>query len=87
MPWYRIPGGGVCHINMGRRKGSAPAPCRACGWVSTRLCDWKLPSGRDCNASICQGCSFSPAPGKDLCPVHVAYYRRWLVETQLIPLC
>lgn len=93
MPWYRIPGGGVCHINMGRKGG--PAPCRVCGWVSTRLCDWRLGDifGRErheslsCDAPLCAGCGWSPAPDKDLCPAHVAAYRRWLVEAHLIALC
>ena len=82
------------HLNLGSRANlNAPPPCRVCGWISDRLCDRILPMpfvshGKrlTCDAPICEFCSWSPEPGKDLCPACVILYRRWLVETQLIPL-
>lgn len=70
-------GGELMHINFGRQR-SVPRPCCACGWISERLCDWKLPSGRDCDAPLCEYCTTSPAKGKDICPVHVGPLKAWL---------
>lgn len=56
----------VC--SPGRRK----ARCGECGKVANLLCDWKVKTRRSgtCDAPICDDCTHSPAPGKDLCPTH-----------------
>lgn len=51
--------------------------CR-CGRVATRECDWKVPSRKSgtCDAPVCDRCTLSPAPDKDLCPEHAARWRQ-----------
>lgn len=52
-----------------------PRPKRcACGRPAGLLCDWKVPAKRSgtCDAPICDRCTSSPAPDKDLCPKHAA---------------
>lgn len=49
--------------------------CCKCGAPATRECDWKmrkLPSGRmgTCDRGLCDSCTYSPSPEKDLCPDH-----------------
>ena len=86
--------GRIVHINFGRKgNANAPAPCKCCGWISDRLCDWIIDRSLrvegepvTCSAPICEDCSWSPMDGRDLCPQHVEAYRRWLVETHLVPL-
>ncbi len=80
MPWYRVPlNGGVVHLHLGSRGNrNAPRPCAVCGWISERLCDWKMPNGRDCDRPLCAWCTMSPAPRKDLCPEHAQHYKAWL---------
>lgn len=67
----RMPGGGVAIMRVA---GQRPRPCVKCGAQSTRLCDWKTSGGkvrpRRCSAPVCDSCTFSPAPKKDLCPQH-----------------
>lgn len=62
-----LPVGGtaiVCGPRQPRQK------CR-CGRAATLLCDWKLPEHRrTCDKPLCDRCTSSPAPGKDLCPGH-----------------
>ncbi len=71
--------GTLIHFNFGHRGNkTAPRPCAVCGWISERLCDWKLPGGNDCDRPLCSACTTSPAPGKDLCPEHVQLYKAWL---------
>jgi len=45
-----------------------------CGRPAGLLCDWKVDGKRSgtCDAPICDGCTTSPAPNKDLCPTHAA---------------
>lgn len=67
----RMPNGNV-GIICGPRRIKVCIVCRA---FATRECDWnmrKLPSGRQttCDAGLCDEHTFSPAPGKDLCPRH-----------------
>lgn len=57
MAFYRLDGGGFCHVNFGRKSGPAPCvgPAQAgddlakfggrCGRMSVCLCDW--PAGKD----------------------------------------
>jgi hypothetical protein len=73
----RMPDGNVAILRMAGRR---PRPCVKCGAVSTRLCDWKISGGkvrlRTCSAPICDSCTSSPAPGKDLCPTHAAEWAK-----------
>ncbi len=87
MPWYRTPDGTAMHLNFGGRNKNAPKACcgkredgTVCGVIAERLCDWKMPDGRDCDAGICLAHTFSPAADKDLCPKHQVAYQLWLRE-------
>jgi hypothetical protein len=53
-----------------------------CGKPATLLCDWKEPSRKSgtCDAPICEACSTSPAPGKDVCPKHAPELAAWLAR-------
>jgi len=64
-----------------RMAGRRPRPCR-CGALSTRLCDWKTgaTTGKrlktvTCDEPLCDCCTSSPAPDKDLCPTHAAQWK------------
>jgi hypothetical protein len=58
--------------------------CR-CGRKALLLCDWKMPEGKTvrksgtCDQPLCDRCTHSPAPDKDLCPAHAAewHQRSW----------
>lgn len=50
--------------------GRAPTKRCACGNEAGMLCDWKVGKNRTCDVPLCDGCTTSPAPGKDLCPGH-----------------
>lgn len=45
-----------------------------CGRRMTLECDWKVPTRKSgtCDAALCDRCTTSPAPEKDLCPKHAA---------------
>ena len=60
-------------------RGKRPIKCRSCGRPGDRLCDWKVPKRKSgtCDDPICSRCSTSPAPDKDLCPVHAEQFERW----------
>jgi hypothetical protein len=69
-----LPGGGtaiVCSSHRSKR-------CK-CGLPATLLCDWKVPSRESgtCDAPLCEGCTVSPAEGKDLCPKHAEAFGHW----------
>lgn len=51
-------------------------PCSGCGRPADLLCDWKVPGGT-CDKPVCDLCTTSPAPDKDLCPTHAAAYEEW----------
>ncbi len=62
----------------------------ACGRPSTRLCDWKIAQperGRrggkpkTCDAPLCDQCTHSPAPEKDLCKHHAAEWADRLAQS------
>jgi hypothetical protein len=87
----RMPNGNVGWLRM---SGKRPGPCVKCGAASTRLCDWILKSSdtpppiigraksrrvRTCSTPICDACTSSPAPNKDLCPTHDA---EWKARTE-----
>jgi hypothetical protein len=71
----RMPGGNVAFLRMA---GKRPRPCR-CGADATRLCDWITARGvklrRRCSEPLCDSCTSSPAPGKDLCPTHAGEWK------------
>lgn len=73
----RMPGGDLAFLRMA---GKRPRRCR-CGAESTRLCDWKtLKTGVrlrsvTCDEPLCDNCTSSPAPDKDLCPTHAAEWK------------
>lgn len=49
-------------------------PCSSCGRPAGLLCDWKVPErlSGTCDKPICDRCTHSPAPDKDLCGEHQA---------------
>lgn len=73
-----MPGGGFAIV-------CGPKPrLKRCGCGSGQkaglLCDWRTGEGQTCDAPICEGCTTSPAPDKDLCPTHAADWRAWLAR-------
>jgi hypothetical protein len=72
MPWLKVNGMSV-HVRMDKRQ-SEKMRCGNCRrhTLDKRLCDWKMPGGKDCDRPICEFCTVSPAPDKDLCPEHAA---------------
>jgi len=68
----KIPDGGYA-IVCGRSQRSQHCKC---GRPSTRMCDWKVPSrkSKTCDAPLCDRCTHSPAPDKDLCAEHAAIW-------------
>lgn len=58
--------------------------CR-CGRIATLLCDWKLPEDQrgsarkstTCDKPLCDRCTTSPRPDRDLCPTHVQAFEEW----------
>lgn len=62
----------VCGTRTRRR-------CATCGKSADRLCDWKVTGNRKatCDAPICNACTISPAPDKDLFPDHAAAFALW----------
>jgi hypothetical protein len=70
---------GVTAVVCGPRQRRKP--CVGCGASAPLLlCDWKLPGGLTCDAPICMDCTISPAPGKDLCPIHAKAFEAWKAE-------
>lgn len=69
--------GGVTAIVCGSPK--RPKKCAKCRTKpGTRLCDWRLGlSGYTCDVPLCEDCTHSPAPKKDLCPAHVEEFKQW----------
>ena len=68
---------GFTAIVCSRGRRSRPEPCVGCGAPGVRLCDMKgRRNGRatTCSRSVCNRCTFSPAPEKDLCPEHAALW-------------
>ena len=71
----QIPGFGRAIVCTSTRR------CK-CGRRATLLCDWKVKSERvdTCDKPICDRCTTSPAPDKDLCPAHARDYHAWKAE-------
>lgn len=59
-------------IVCGRDKIPACCECRA---PATKLCDWKIDSYHTCDKPVCDSCTYSPAPNKDLCPRHAEAWK------------
>ena len=51
----------------------------ACGRVSSKLCDWKVPEKKSgtCDRPICDKHALSVAPDRDLCPEHQKAFESW----------
>lgn len=71
----KMPGGGSAIIcgKRGRQKRCA------CNRSATLMCDWKAPKRKSgtCDEPLCDRCTTSPAPDKDLCPEHAKAYEDW----------
>lgn len=69
-----LPGGGTAIVCGTRRRQRC-----ACGRPATLACDWKVQARKSgtCDAPICAQCTTSPAPGKDLCPLHATAFNSW----------
>lgn len=79
MPCERVnlPGGAVAIVcSSGRSKR-----CK-CGRRATLACDWKVEGKKSgtCDAPICDRCTTSPAPDKDLCPPHAQAFEEWKAQ-------
>jgi hypothetical protein len=80
--FVQLPGGGTAIIcTAGRRKRCA------CGRLATLACDWKAPRKKSgtCDAPICDRCTTSPAPDKDLCAKHATALEEWKARRDLPP--
>ena len=89
MPWYRLPGGGSAHLNMGRNRKIWPKHCQApwekdakqwCCCIAEFQCDWKMPGGATCSKHLCKAHASVVAYGKHLCPDHRVAYNEWLAK-------
>jgi hypothetical protein len=82
----KVPGYGVAIV-----RGNFPKPqkCSKCGAPATLACDWKIGKTTKgnktkiltCDMPLCEKCTYVPAEGKDLCPMHA---KRW-EERQAAP--
>ena len=78
----KLPGGGSAIVCGARR----PHTKCGCGRRATLLCDWKMENPTDhkfargsttCDKPLCERCTTSPAPDKDLCPKHAEAFEHW----------
>ena len=67
MTCSRVKIGGEWAILCGSVKFEA---CVACGEIASKLCDWKLDSGKTCDAPLCDSHAKPVAKNRDLCPGH-----------------
>lgn len=65
--------GGTTAIVCGPRK---PKKRCGCGRPADLLCDWMVDGGT-CDQPVCDRCTTSPAPDKDLCPAHADEFKAW----------
>lgn len=70
---------GMAAIVCGPRLRRKRCGCGS-GKPAALLCDWKV-AGGTCDAPICEVCTHSPAPDKDLCPTHAAEWRAMAATT------
>lgn len=70
-----LPGGGSA-IVCGPREYQKRCEC---GRPASLLCDWKVPAKKSgtCDVPICERCTMTPAPDKDLCPAHATAFKAW----------
>jgi hypothetical protein len=66
---------GSAHVNLGPKGNREAGYCFACAQdgiraLSSALCDFKLPSGRTCDARICSYHAQHVEPDTDYCPKH-----------------
>lgn len=85
MPFYKV-NGMVVHVKLsGKRR--PPAPCIArvgfsaaaaevdhCNAISAFLCDWKLSTGKTCDAPLCESHANQIGKNRHLCPDHFAQH-------------
>lgn len=71
MPFIKLPDGTVAHIRIAPRRRRRCTFCRL-QTVPARLreCDFLLPTGKTCDALMCDKCAYRIGPDKDLCPAH-----------------
>lgn len=74
MTCERVAWEGGSAIVCGVRRKKCP-----CGRKATLECDWKVPTKKSgtCDAPICDRCTLSPAPDKDICPKHQPAFHAW----------
>lgn len=75
MPMYRMPGGGLMHLNFGGARNTArhaPKHCRAkradgtvCACMAEFECDWP-----GCDIPLCADCARPIGQNRHLCPAH-----------------
>ncbi len=65
----------VCTTGRPRRK-----QCTACGRAAAYLCDWKIDSGKTCDAAICGDHAEPVAEEKHLCPKHSKAWAQWQAQ-------
>lgn len=75
-----IPGGGRAIVCTQTRR------CK-CGRRATLACDWKVPTRKSgtCDKPLCDRCTTSPAPGKDLCAAHAEAFQEWKTAQAMRP--
>lgn len=71
----RLPDGGAAIVCGPRQRAQR---C-SCGRPAGLLCDWRIPARKSgtCDRPICDRCTTSPAPEKDLCPEHARAFEAW----------
>lgn len=80
MPFYRI-GGLMCHVKLsGKGSKNPPGACigrisnrgieQRCAAMSSFLCDWKLESGKTCDAPLCGDHAHQVGTDRHYCPTH-----------------
>lgn len=71
MTFFKLPGGGMVHVRMAKRRARR---CKVCdrktheSWL--RECDFVLPNGKTCDLLMCTNCAEPTGKNTDLCPVH-----------------
>lgn len=58
-------------------RGRTASKCACCAQGAVFQCDWKVGSGKTCDAYLCAGHAYQVAEGKHLCPEHRDAYAAW----------
>lgn len=69
MPWIKMQDGSVAHICTRGAKNPLRG-CRVCGYLSSKLCDFRLPNGKTCDSPLCDSCAIAIGDDLDQCPHH-----------------